>query len=190
MKKALFALTVVFLFVCTYTTAFAKQEKMASRVAMSAGEQIQNQTTECAKKSPDIQEKLPFYHEIAQSITSADRDTLARIVYLEAGNQSYLGQKAVVEVIFNRILSDEFPDTVEKVIYQKNQFTPAHRIPHTTPTQEQYDAVDEVLSEIYTVLDTGVVFFSMGQYNKYLYEKIGDHYFCYSKKSYEMKKGC
>ncbi len=189
MKKTLFALTAVFLLACTYTTACSKHEKMVSHAVMSTGVHVQNKIVEYAKNSPDIQEKLPFYHEIAKNITSADRDILAKIVYLEARDQSYLGQKAVAEVIFNRILSDEFPDTVEKVIFQKNQFTPAYRIPYTTPTQEQYDAVDEVLSEIYTVLDAGVVFFSMGQYNKYLYEKIGDHYFCYSKKSYEMKKG-
>lgn len=131
----------------------------------------------------------PFYTTIANHITENERETLARLVYLEARGQSYLGQKAVVEVVLNRVLSDEFPNTIDNVIYQKNQFSPAKYIETTTPTQIQYDVVDEVLSEIYPVLNTNVLFFSTKQYNDLLYEKIGDHYFCYSTKSYEKQKG-
>lgn len=133
----------------------------------------------------------PFYTTIANHITENERETLARLVYLEAGGggQSYLGQKAVVEVVLNRVLSDEFPNTIDDVIYQKNQFSPAKYIETTTPTQIQYDVVDKVLSEIYPVLNTNVLFFSTKQYNDLLYEKIGDHYFCYSTKSYEKQKG-
>lgn len=96
----------------------------------------------------------PFYTTIANHITENERETLARLVYLEARGQSYLGQKAVVEVVLNRVLSDEFPNTIDDVIYQKNQFSPAKYIETTTPTQIQYDVVDEVLSEIYPVLNT------------------------------------
>lgn len=131
----------------------------------------------------------PFYTTIANHITENERETLARLVYLKARGQSYLGQKAVVEVVLNRVLSDEFPNTIDDVIYQKNQFSPAKYIETTTPTQIQYDVVDEVLSEIYPVLNTNVLFFSTKQYNDLLYEKIGDHYFCYSTKSYEKQKG-
>lgn len=131
----------------------------------------------------------PFYTTIANYITENERETLARLVYLEARGQSYLGQKAVVEVVLNRVLSDEFPNTIDDVIYQKNQFSPAKYIETTTPTQIQYDVVDEVLSEIYPVLNTNVLFFSTKQYNDLLYEQIGNHYFCYSTKSYQIQKG-
>lgn len=77
----------------------------------------------------------PFYTTIANHITEKERETLARLVYLEARGQSYLGQKAVVEVVLNRVLSDEFPNTIDDVIYQKNQFSPAKYIETTTPTQ-------------------------------------------------------
>lgn len=130
-----------------------------------------------------------IYSELANQITEDERETLARLVYLEARGQSYLGQKAVVEVVLNRVLSDEFPNTIDDVIYQKNQFSPAKYIETTTPNQLQYDVVDEVLCEIYPVLNTNVLFFSTKQYNDLLYEQIGDHYFCYSTKSYEKQKG-
>lgn len=139
--------------------------------------------------SNEITEITSFYAEIAETISEYEREIVARLVYLEARNQSFLGQKAVVEVVFNRVISSEFPNTIEDVIYQENQFSPAKWIDSTTPTQEQYDVVDEVLSEIYPVLNSGVVFFSTEQYNDYLYEQIGDHYFCYSKLNYENQKG-
>ena len=138
---------------------------------------------------PVLVEPASYYQQIKDVITDADRNTLASLVFLEAGNQSILGQRAVVEVVFNRVLSNEFPNTISDVIYQRNQFTPTKYISSTTPTQEQYDVIDEVLNELYPVLDDGVVFFSRGQYNDYLYDKIGDHYFCYSKLYYETQKG-
>lgn len=120
------------------------------------------------------------YQEIANTITEEEIETLARLLFLEAGNQSVDGQRAVIEVVFNRVLSDEFPNTINDVVYAKNQFSPAHLIPSTTPTEEQYEVIQIVLTNSETVLDRGVVFFSRGQYNDYLFDKIGDHYFCYS----------
>ena len=130
-----------------------------------------------------------IYSEISNHITVNERELLARLVYLEARGESYLGQKAVVEVILNRVLSNEFPNTIDGVIYQKNQFSPAEYISTTTPSQVQYDIVNEVLSEIYPVLNINVLFFSTKQYNDLLYEQIGNHYFCYSTKSYQIQKG-
>ena len=50
---------------------------------------------------------------------------MAAIIYCEAGNQSYTGMVAVGAVIMNRINSSRFPNTLEGVIYQRGQFTPA-----------------------------------------------------------------
>lgn len=127
------------------------------------------------------------YQEIADKITEAEIETLARLLFLEAGNQSVEGQRAVIEVVFNRVMSEEFPNTIDEVVYAKNQFSPAHLIPSTTATEQQYEVIEMVLTSTDTVLDYGVVFFSRGQYNEYLFDKIGDHYFCYSTNSYQNK---
>lgn len=170
----------------------AKQYKNETQdntsISSSTLEIVQDETIKTSDP-PILSDPLPFYYTIASQITEAERETLARLVFLEARNQSFLGQKAVVEVVFNRVLSDEFPNSIDEVIYQKNQFSPAEYIPTVTPSQIQYDVVNEVLTEIYPVLNSGVLFFSTEQYNDYLYEHIGDHYFCYSTKSYELQKG-
>ena len=52
---------------------------------------------------------------------------LSRIINAEAGNEPFLGKIAVGNVIMNRVDSDEFPDTVYEVIFDRKcgvQFTP------------------------------------------------------------------
>ena len=142
---------------------------------------------ETSEPEPEPEPEPAAYQEIADVITDDEIEMLARLLFLEAGNQSIEGQRAVIEVVFNRLLSDEFPNTLNDVVYAENQFSPAHLIPSTTPTDEQYEVIQIVLTDTETVLDRGVVFFSRGQYNDYLYDKIGDHYFCYSTKSYQNK---
>lgn len=55
----------------------------------------------------------------------ADAELLASIIFCEAGNQSFEGQVAVGAVVLNRMHSDQFPDSMEEVIYQPGQFGPA-----------------------------------------------------------------
>lgn len=124
-----------------------------------------------------------YYQDIADSITDEEIELLAKLTYLEARGESLLGQRAVIEVVFERVRDEQFPNTIEKVIYQKNQFSPAKFIVDTTATEEQYLAVEMVLTELYPVLDKGVVFFSRKAYNEHIYTEIGAHVFCYSDKN-------
>lgn len=130
---------------------------------------------------------LPFYYEIIKDMTGNDREILARLARLEAENQSLEGQMAAIEVVLNRIMSDEFPNTLTDVVYQKNQFSPAKFINSTTPLQMQYEAVDAVFKETEPILNTGVLFFDTKPYNDLVYTKIDDHYFCYSEKSFNER---
>ncbi len=56
--------------------------------------------------------------------TSREVKMMASIIFCEAGNQSYAGKLAVGIVIMNRKNSRKFPNSVEKVIRQRGQFTP------------------------------------------------------------------
>ena len=47
---------------------------------------------------------------------------LARLVNGEARGEPYTGQVAVAAVVLNRVRSDQFPDTVSGVIFQKGAF--------------------------------------------------------------------
>lgn len=57
--------------------------------------------------------------------TKKDIDLLAAIVQCEVGGCSNELQKAVANVVLNRVEDKRFPGTIEKVIYAKRQFSPA-----------------------------------------------------------------
>ena len=87
-------------------------------------------------------EKEPTY---VYNITSEEREMLARLVYREGNIESYECQKAIVSVVINRWVSGRWGNTLEEVIYAKNQFSPADLLYKTTPNETNYQAVDEVL---------------------------------------------
>ena len=79
------------------------------------------------------------------SITSSEREMLARLVYLEANTESLECQMAIVSVVINRWQNGMWGNTLEEVIYYPYQFTPSNLIHKTTPTELNYTAVDLVL---------------------------------------------
>lgn len=111
------------------------------------------------EKEPEPDTCVPYYAEIANSITAEEIDLLAKVTYLEAGNQSLIGQRAVVEVVLNRVMDDKFPDTIMEVLYQPGQFTTAPRLAAADPTEEQYRAVELTLGTSTPILEPYVLFF-------------------------------
>lgn len=116
-------------------------------------------------------------------ITDDELRDFAAVVYLEAGNQSAEGQQAVAEVILNRMIADNFPDTIHDVLYQGAgtsvpQFSTIGLVDTIEPTQEQYDAINAALYGP-SVLPDDVVFFSRAGENSRVWGTIGQHVFCY-----------
>lgn len=79
------------------------------------------------------------------TVTEDEREILARLVFLESSICSTECQRAVVSVVFNRLESHKWGDSLYDVIYYPNAFEPVHKIPYTTPTQEAYEVVDYVI---------------------------------------------
>ena len=63
-------------------------------------------------------------NDVKETYTESELRYMTSIIYCEARGESYAGQKAVGIVVMNRVRSDEFPNTIKKVIYQKGQFSP------------------------------------------------------------------
>lgn len=133
--------------------------------------------TEYVEVPVEVPADNAFYKSI--SLTDSEKDLLACILFLEAGNQSITGQRAVVEVIFNRILDPRFPNDLTSVIFAQNQFTTVNSLHRAAPTDTQYAVIEMVLQESVPVLPENVVYFATTPANGTLYEKIGGHCFCY-----------
>ena len=54
------------------------------------------------------------------TLTQEEIDLLAKIVWLESQGEPTEGQEAVVEVVFNRMASEKYPDTLYDVLSQGN----------------------------------------------------------------------
>lgn len=115
---------------------------------------------------------------IGLSLSEEDVDLLAKIIWLEARGESFEGQQAVAEVVFNRMLSEYFPDTLNEVIYQKGQFSTAGMVHTADPDNTQYLAIEAALNGP-NILPLEVVFFATTAENDSVWGTIGGHTFCY-----------
>lgn len=131
-------------------------------------------------------EAVNLYEHIAMEMTSEEFRLLGLILAMEAQTEPFDGQKAVVEVIFNRVLSPDFPDTVYDVLSQKGQFTTWkwRNKPYNTPGESEKKAIAEVIANgnQNAVLPEGYVFFSVGKVNGTDFIKIGNHQFSRARK--------
>ena len=102
---------------------------------------------------------------------------LASIIFCEAGNQSFTGQVAVGAVVLNRMANEAYPDTMEEVIYQPGQFSPAgsgwlDRVRSTDGyTESAMQAAEAALAGENPIGDC--LYFDQGGYGY----QIGAHYF-------------
>ena len=152
---------------------------------LNAKEQEVQEAQEAPAPQPVIETQQPNvvdrYADII--LTGVEQRDLAAIIYLEARNQPTEGQQAIAEVVLNRVIADNFPDTVRDVIRQgagtkSPQFSTINLLNKTEPREEQFDAI---IAALYgpSVLDADVVYFSRGGENSRTWGTIGDHVFCY-----------
>ena len=80
-------------------------------------EQIETSVIDSSTEEENIE---VVYNEI--TLTEAEFDMLCRTVQLEAGYHSVQGQKNVLYVIFNRLYSENFPNSIKEIILVPNQF--------------------------------------------------------------------
>ena len=116
------------------------------------------------------------YPEIC--LTDEERELLARVIWVEAQGECAEGQQAVAEVVFNRMLSDQFGDTLNDVIYSEGQFRSVPYLEDAKPTQAQYQAIDRALYGN-SILPKNVYYFATNATNTNVYQLIGNHIFCY-----------
>ena len=64
-----------------------------------------------------------MYADTIDVLSDYEKELICQITFCEAGNQCVEGQRAVVEVILNRVLSELYPNTVEEVLSQTGQFS-------------------------------------------------------------------
>lgn len=151
--------------------------------------QVLDRVAVLEQENKELTELLKQYEEqsvneySAIKMNSQERELLEWMLALEAKDQPDEGQRAVIEVAFNRVLSPEWQDTVHDVIMAKGQFDSMNYLskPYATPSQKERDNIDYVLEHGRTVLPADYVFFATYKANGKDFIKIGGHYFSRAK---------
>lgn len=80
-----------------------------------------------------------------------DSYLLARIAMAEAEGCNTQTKTLIIMCVLNRVWSNEFPDTIEEVIFQENQFSPIDngRWDRVEPNEDCYEAVKVVMEAKY-----------------------------------------
>lgn len=99
---------------------------------------LENGTSEKFQKCQSIYADINFSNDEAHM--------LARIAMAEAESEGIKGKALVIMVVLNRVLSDNFPDSISEVIFQKDQFSPVSngRYDKVVPDKECYKALELV----------------------------------------------
>ncbi len=158
------------------TTELAYEEK--EEVEADTEAKVQTETTQPAESTQSIEveeesceaqieevepELLTMAGENTRtgySVTDYEYDILLHIVAAEAGGCDMEGQILVANVILNRVGNERFPDSIEAVVFQKNQFSPV--LAGTLWSAQVTDSVREAVNRALAGEDhsQGALFFS------------------------------
>ena len=97
--------------------------------------------------------EVDYYPEFTYSKDWSAEESylLARIAMAEAERCNTQTKTLIIMCVLNRVWSDEFPDTIEEVIFQENQFSPIDngRWDRVEPNEDCYEAVKVVMEAKY-----------------------------------------
>lgn len=97
--------------------------------------------------------EVDYYPEFTYSKDWSAQESylLARIAMAEAEGCNTQTKTLIIMCVLNRVWSDEFPDTIEEVIFQENQFSPVDngRWDRVEPNEDCYEAVKVVMEAKY-----------------------------------------
>ena len=115
---------------------------------------VSNQVTfehQTEEESSEIE--IDYYPEFTYSKDWSAKESylLARIAMAEAEGCNTQTKTLIIMCVLNRVWSDEFPDTIEEVIFQENQFSPIDngRWDRVEPNEDCYEAVKVVMEAKY-----------------------------------------
>lgn len=117
--------------------------------------------------------------ELAEELYCDSLELIAICVQAEAGNQPLIGRRMVADVILNRVDDPDWPDTIEGVITQKNQFTSYWDGGMERVYEPDELTIKAVQMELKKRSWQRLYYFRTGRYSSYgtPWKKVGDHYF-------------
>lgn len=116
---------------------------------------LEEKYSELLKENTQLKEQMNEVEIPTYEFTPEEIYTLAQCVEAEAGHYSKHknSQKYITQVILNRLHSGKFPNTIEKVIYQKKGNIPQFSVAYNGMMNREVEP--ETLANVYSVLVHG-----------------------------------
>ena len=116
-----------------------------------------------------------------------DSYLLAKISMAEAEGESIQGKTLVILVVLNRVHNADFPNTIQDVIFEENQFTPVinGRFDKVEPDADCWEAVQVVMEAQYDYSDGALYFESCDDANNWHSRNLDFLYQCGNHKFYK-----
>ena len=111
-------------------------------------------------------------------LSDEEINILANIVWLESRGETTVGQEAVVEVVLNRVVSGQYPNSVYDVLSQRGQFTSWRSVYNASPTSKEFNSIQNVLNGNTNHTTIQTLYFSTRPRNTRISAQIGNHFFC------------
>ena len=111
-------------------------------------------------------------------LTRKEAELIAQLTMAEAEGEPKIGKRLVIDTIFNRVESDQFPNSVHDVIYQENAFEPMSN-GRFERCEVQNEYIDLIYEECTCRTNDECIYFQAGGYSPYghpLFQK-GNHFF-------------
>ena len=144
---------------CNMPKVIAEKEDTSKSVSESYSNKtttpyVYNLTTfEPQTEEESSEVEVDYYPEFTYSKDWSAEESylLARIAMAEAEGCNIQTKTLIIMCVLNRVWSDEFPDTIEEVIFQENQFSPIDngRWDRVEPNEDCYEAVKVVMEAKY-----------------------------------------
>ena len=153
-------ITIIMIIVlCNMPRVIAEKEDTSKSVSESYSNKtttpyMYNLTTfEPQTEEESSEVEVDYYPEFTYSKDWSAKESylLARIAMAEAEGCNTQTKTLIIMCVLNRVWSDEFPDTIEEVIFQENQFSPIDngRWDRVEPNEDCYEAVKVVMEAKY-----------------------------------------
>ena len=148
---------------CNMPRVIAEKEDTSKKVSESYSNKtttpyVSNSNSNLVTFEPQTEEEsseieVDYYPEFTYSKDWSAEESylLAKIAMAEAEGCNTQTKTLIIMCVLNRVWSDEFPDTIKEVIFQKNQFSPINdgRWDRVEPNEDCYEAVKVVMEAKY-----------------------------------------
>ena len=142
-------------------TVYELEEELTQKTENGLQIKVQKLLKEISSKQRDVHYEVLSKTEDditgmsceGQALNEKDMEILCRLVEAEAGGEDFQGKKLVAHVVLNRLEHEQFPDTIEDVVFETRQgitqFSPVKdgRYYRVKVSEETKSAVEQAVKD-------------------------------------------